>query len=46
EAIREFQRVHGLNEDGVVGKQTWAKLSAYEDLSASSGEATAAEVLK
>ena len=48
EAIKEFQRVHGLNEDGVVGKRTWAKLSAYEDLSSSSsnGEANAAEVLK
>ena len=34
EAIQEFQRVHGLNDDGVAGKQTWAKLSAYADLSA------------
>lgn len=46
EAIKEFQRVHGLNDDGVVGKQTWAKLKAYADLSSASGEATAAEVLK
>ena len=46
EAVKEFQRLHGLSDDGVVGKQTWAKLSAYEDLSAGSGEATAAEVLK
>ena len=34
EAIKEFQRVHGLNDDGVAGKQTWAKLSAYANLSA------------
>lgn len=46
EAVKEFQRLHGLSDDGVVGKQTWAKLSAYADLSADSGEATAAEVLK
>ena len=46
EAVKEFQRVHGLADDGVIGKQTWAKLSAYTDLSASGGEASAAEVLK
>lgn len=46
EAIREFQRVHGLTDDGIVGKQTWAKLSAYQDLSSNSGELGAAEVLK
>ncbi|MBI3320772.1 MAG: peptidoglycan-binding protein [Candidatus Omnitrophica bacterium] len=46
EAVKEFQRVHGLHDDGVVGRQTWAKLRAYADLSASGGEATAAEVLK
>lgn len=46
EAVKEFQRVHGLTDDGVVGRQTWAKLKAYADLSASEGEATAAEVLK
>ena len=46
EAVKEFQRIHGLKEDGVVGKQTWAKLKAYADLSGSSGAATAAEVLK
>jgi len=46
EALREFQRVHGLTDDGIVGKQTWAKLSAYQDLSSNSGEAGAAEVLK
>lgn len=32
-AIKEFQRVHGLKDDGVVGKQTWAKLQPYLDLS-------------
>ena len=48
EAVKEFQRVHGLNDDGVVGKQTWAKLSPYADLAASaaSGELDAAEILK
>lgn len=46
EAIREFQRVHGLVDDGVVGKKTWAKLHAYSDLSAGSNELNAAEVLK
>ena len=45
EAIKEFQRVHGLTDDGVVGRQTWAKLKTYSTLS-SDGEATAAEVLK
>ncbi len=34
EAIKEFQRVHGLNDDGVAGRQTWVKLSAYANLSA------------
>ena len=46
DAVKEFQRVHGLTDDGVVGKQTWAKLKAYADLSAESGELGAAEVLK
>ena len=46
DAVREFQRVHGVNDDGVVGKQTWAKLRAYADLSAGTGEVNAAEVLK
>ena len=46
DAIREFQRVNGLKVDGVVGKQTWAKLSAYTDLSASNRELGAAEIFK
>ena len=46
EAVKEFQRVHGLADDGIVGKQTWAKLRAYADLSAGSGELNAAEPLK
>jgi len=46
EAIKEFQRVHGLADDGVAGKQTWAKLGAYADLSAGGEELGAAEVLK
>ncbi len=33
EAIREFQRINGLTDDGVVGKQTWAKLRTYAELS-------------
>ena len=40
-AIKEFQRVHGLTDDGVVGKQTWAKLRAYLDMSGT-GEASVA----
>ena len=46
DAIREFQRVHGLKDDGIVGAQTWTKLSAYADLSGSGGELNAAEILK
>ena len=46
EAVQEFQRVHGLTDDGVVGKRTWAKLRAFADLSGKNGEANAAEVLK
>lgn len=46
EAIREFQRVHGLKIDGVVGKQTWAALAPYRDLASSSDELNAAEPLK
>ncbi len=40
-AIKEFQRVHGLTDDGVVGRQTWGKLRAYLELSGS-GEASLA----
>ena len=46
EATKEFQRVHGLKDDGVVGKQTWTQLSAYATLSGDSGEVVAAESLK
>ena len=48
EAIRAFQRTSGLKVDGLVGKQTWAKLSPYltQSASASSGELSAAETLK
>ena len=46
EAIKEFQRVHGLKDDGVVGKQTWAQLITYANLSNDSGELNAAENLK
>ena len=48
EAVRQFQNVNGLKVDGVVGKQTWEKLSTYHDLAANGegGEASAAESLK
>jgi len=46
EAIREFQRVHQLKVDGLVGKQTWEKLAPYTNGSAASGELHAAESLK
>ena len=46
DAIREFQRVHGLKDDGVVGKQTWTQLSTYANLSSSGGEPSAAEAFK
>ena len=46
ESIKEFQRVHGLKDDGVVGKQTWTQLSTYANLSSDSGELGAAENLK
>ena len=42
DAIKEFQRVHGLQDDGVVGKQTWAKLRSYLDLSATNANAVTA----
>jgi peptidoglycan hydrolase-like protein with peptidoglycan-binding domain len=29
DAIKAFQKANGLKEDGVVGKQTWAKLLTY-----------------
>jgi len=29
EAIRSFQRVHGLKVDGMAGRRTWAKLKEY-----------------
>lgn len=45
-AVKEFQRIHGLKADGVVGKQTWGKLRSYANLSADNGELNAAEVLK
>ena len=32
EAVKEFQRVHGLKDDGVAGTQTWSKLREYAEL--------------
>ncbi len=46
DAIKEFQRVNGLKDDGVVGKQTWAKLNTYETLLPSSEGTSTPEVLK
>ena len=46
DAVKEFQRVHGLKDDGVAGKQTWTQLSSYATLSSDSGQAGAAEILK
>lgn len=31
EIVKKFQRDHGLNDDGIVGKDTWAKLGHGED---------------
>ena len=43
EAIRTFQQIHGLKADGVVGKQTWEKLSPYLEIAAGTGEIGASE---
>ena len=43
EAVRQFQQVNGLKVDGVVGKETWSRLSAYLDMNASAPESGAAE---
>ncbi len=45
-AVKEFQRVHGLHDDGIVGRQTWSKLRAYVDLAETGGDVHAAEPLK
>lgn len=29
EAIKQFQRDHGLTADGVIGKKTWAEMKTY-----------------
>ncbi len=31
-AVREFQRIHGLEVDGVIGYQTWKKLKSYTQI--------------
>ena len=46
DAIKEFQRINGLPDDGVVGRRTWGKLKAYADMTGAAGEATAGEFLK
>ena len=30
-AIKDFQRDHDLESDGIVGKKTWAELKGYLD---------------
>jgi peptidoglycan hydrolase-like protein with peptidoglycan-binding domain len=47
EAIREFQRIQGLKVDGIVGRQTWERLSPYlGQFQVDASELNAAEVLK
>jgi len=29
QALRDFQRDHGLDADGVCGRQTWARLQSF-----------------
>ncbi len=40
DAVKAFQRTNGLKADGVVGRQTWEKLSAYLQLAAKTGDVT------
>ena len=46
DAIKEFQRVHGLKDDGVVGKQTWVKLREYASISSGNAQGGTSGVLK
>lgn len=46
EAVKEFQRVHGLTDDGVVGKKTWEKLRAYAELSSGGPTPSTGEIGK
>lgn len=46
EAIRQFQQVHGLQIDGRVGRQTWAKLLPYLEPGAEPASSDAAISLK
>ena len=45
DAIKEFQRVHGLTDDGVVGRKTWAKLKSYAELTANSAAGESASTV-
>jgi peptidoglycan hydrolase-like protein with peptidoglycan-binding domain len=38
DAVKEFQRTNGLKADGVVGRQTWEKLSPYLELASKTGD--------
>lgn len=46
EAIQNFQAANGLKVDGVVGKQTWEKLSLYLDQSAVGEPIAAPDTIK
>lgn len=44
EAVKAFQEVNGLKADGVVGRQTWEKLSPYLNMASSAGVAADSEI--
>lgn len=46
DAIRAFQQANGLQVDGKVGPQTWARLSTYLGLASGSADASATEFIK
>lgn len=44
--VREFQRMNGLKDDGIVGKRTWAELQIYSDMGSFPSELSQAGRLK
>jgi len=44
DAVKQFQHVQGLKEDGIAGRRTWAKLHPYLDHPVKTGEAPAPAV--